>query len=666
MNSAITNRLSELISGTTAAQIDGDRFEREVLQQSQHLRSYQSQVSLILVVVSGAVYLWALSDHTNAKALTIWIGAIFISSVIRAAVCIKIQGELSIASTQQLLNNEIALLATAVTTPLIIGLGFWFVGTPGDESTVFAITLLSVLYALGTTINSLTAIRTLPLLLLLNAGQGIIYFLTLSTETDIALAVSLLSTVLLLLRFAKRNALFFRESTRMRLEHTDQNIQLLKNQQIIESSLSSAVEANRSQSRFLAAASHDLRQPLHAMTLFIGVMKSTDLTDHQSQLLTRLEDTAELLRSQFTALLDLSRFDSGGVNLNPQLVSLEQVVRSVSQTLSTEANAKGLDYQTHGPALSIQSDPVLLDRLLRNLVSNAIKYTEKGGVTLSWEKTAVGVSIRISDTGIGIHENEIASIFDEFYQVENKARQRADGSGLGLAIVSRIAELMNITINIESTPGEGTSFTLTLPETLNTELPDTDTHEPGDDSDHSDLLGVTKAGPTPANATLANSTLPNATLADATLPNATIDNPTMASPTLVSPTLVSHTPGQDNSLLHRTILIADDDEYIRDALEFYVRSRGGNALLAANYDDAVALLQRHSPDFVILDDMLQSEYSGLDIATFALDTLPAEQIVFITGNESKERLADIEAQGFTVLRKPQSAEQLDTLLAARL
>ena len=622
MNSSFMNRLSELISGTTAAQINGDRFEREVLQQSQHLRSYQSQVSLILVVVSGTVYLWALSDHTNAKALTIWISAIFISSVIRAAVCIKIQGELSIASTQQLLNNEIALLATAVTTPLILGLGFWFVGTPGDERTLFAITLLSVLYAVGTTINSLTAIRTLPLLLLLNAGQGIVYFLTLSTETDIALAVSLLSTVLLLLRFAKRNSLFFRESTRMRLEHTDQNIQLLKNQQIIESSLSSAVEANRSQSRFLAAASHDLRQPLHAMSLFIGVMKSTDLNDHQTQLLTRLEDTAELLRAQFTALLDLSRFDSGGVNINPQPVSIEQVVRSVSQTLSTEANAKGLDYQTRGPALSIQSDPVLLDRLLRNLVSNAIKYTEKGGVIIAWEKSAEGATISIRDTGIGIHENELASIFDEFYQVENKARQRADGSGLGLAIVSRIAELMNITIDIQSTPGKGTDFVLTLPETLaatqSTHAAEPETH---DDSEHSDLLGVTTG---------------------------------------------STVSGQHTHLQHRLVLIADDDEYIREALDHYVCSRGGQALLAADYAEAAELLQTHTPDFVILDDMLQSEYSGLDIATLAHDTLPADQIVFITGNESKERIAEIESHGFTVLKKPQSAEQLDTLLAVRL
>ena len=627
INRSFINRLSELISGTTAAQIDGDRFEREVLQQSQHLRSYQSQVSLILVMVSGTVYLWALSDHTNAKALTVWVGAILISSVIRAVVCIKIQGELSIASTQQLLNNEIALLATAVTTPLILGLGFWFVGTPGDERTLFAITLLSMLYAVGTTINSLTAVRTLPLLLLLNTGQGIVYFLTLSTETDIALAVSLLSTVLLLMRFATRNSLFFRESTRMRLEHTDQNIQLLKTQQIIESSLSSAVEANRSQSRFLAAASHDLRQPLHAMSLFIGVMKSTKLDDHQAQLLSRLEDTASLLRNQFNALLDLSKFDADGVNVNPQLVSIEQVVHSVSQTLSTEANAKGLEYHTQGPALSIQSDPVLLDRLLRNLVSNAIKYTEKGGVTVSWKKTDTGPHIQISDTGIGIHEEEMVSIFDEFYQVENKARKRADGSGLGLAIVSRIAELMNITIDIQSTPGVGTTFTLQLPESIAAanQQSDTSTKTNVDGSDNN----------------------PQHIHND---PENTADNPDNA-------------PGVN--LKNRTLLIADDDEYIREALDHYVQSRGGQTLLVANYQDAADLLRDYTPDFAMLDDMLQSEYSGLDIAHLLTDRLPAEHIVFITGNESKDRLATIESHGFTVLRKPQSAAQLDTLLAAR-
>ena len=248
----------------------------------------------------------------------------------------------------------------------------------------------------------------------------------------------------------------------------------------------SADEANAAKSRFLAAASHDLRQPIHAMRLFQETLNSTPLNDEQRRITDYLSLSTRNLGEILNALLDVSRLDGGVMKPHPEAISAYELLSNIEAEFAPLALAKGLRFKFYFPhhELMLFTDAKLLYSLLRNLIDNAIKYTDSGGVLVGFRRRRGSALIQVWDTGIGIGPDHLGSIFDEYFQVGNPQRDRTQGLGLGLAIVKRAASILGSQINCDSRLGKGSRFEVSVP------LVDEPEQEAGD---HSSMPSVAVA-----------------------------------------------------------------------------------------------------------------------------------------------------------------------------
>ncbi len=224
-----------------------------------------------------------------------------------------------------------------------------------------------------------------------------------------------------------------------------------------------AERASAAKSRFLAAASHDLRQPLQTLSIVQAMLKQTGSEHDTERLLVRLEQTIEAMKRMLDTLLDVNQLDAGIVT--PEIVSFSvaSVFDQLQAEFSMHAATNGLALRVVPSRLYVHSDPRLLEHILRNLLSNAVKYTRGGKLLLGCRRIGDRVRIEVWDTGIGISAEEISIIFEEFQQLDNPARDRAKGLGLGLSIVRRMAELLGHPIAVRSTPGMGSVFSIEVP-----------------------------------------------------------------------------------------------------------------------------------------------------------------------------------------------------------
>ena len=224
-----------------------------------------------------------------------------------------------------------------------------------------------------------------------------------------------------------------------------------------------AEKANIEKSQFMAATSHDLRQPLHAQGLLIEALKSQKSNSHHQQLISNLSQSNVALELLFNSLLEISQLDAETVKVNESHQSLTLICNQIITEFEQLASEKNLSIQLEGDDCIVYSDPVLLIRIIRNLVSNAIKYTEQGGVVLRIVSDNDDVKLSIIDTGIGIEKKQHDVIFNEYMQLNNNARDRRKGVGLGLALVRRMCDLLKHSISLNSLIDQGSTFTLTLP-----------------------------------------------------------------------------------------------------------------------------------------------------------------------------------------------------------
>ncbi len=239
--------------------------------------------------------------------------------------------------------------------------------------------------------------------------------------------------------------------------------ELIKARESADQAREEADRANLSKSRFLATASHDLRQPLQALSLLHGTLCRMDIHPSGRQVLTQQGLAIDSMKRLLGALLDISKLESGAVKPQPSEFPLQQMFKLLSSEFSTAARSKGLAIEVDSTAIHICTDHSLFEQLLRNLISNAITYTNAGTVSLRAAPTGRGVRVEICDTGVGIPEDQLAYIFDEFFQVGVARNTTREGYGLGLAIVQRIAKLLELRIQVKSELGKGSTFMLELP-----------------------------------------------------------------------------------------------------------------------------------------------------------------------------------------------------------
>lgn len=245
------------------------------------------------------------------------------------------------------------------------------------------------------------------------------------------------------------------EMIRLRFENLDLAAELRLQKEAAEA-------ASLAKTRFLAAASHDLRQPVHALSLFVGALRGHALADESARLMDLIEDSVNAMDGLFSALLDISRLDAGIVAPDWNVFPVQDLLDRLIRDYGAEAAEKGLSLRVRPCKAIIRSDPLLLERILRNLLSNAIRYTDSGGVLVGCRR-GQALRVQVWDTGRGIPAAQAERVFEEFFQLHNPERDRTQGLGLGLAIVRRLAVLLGHTLALQSRPGRGSVFSVTVP-----------------------------------------------------------------------------------------------------------------------------------------------------------------------------------------------------------
>ena len=264
------------------------------------------------------------------------------------------------------------------------------------------------------------------------------------------------ATYLVLMDYVFRNAKVLIAGLAMRYEREALLAQLVER-------TDEAERANVGKTRFLASASHDLRQPLHALGLLSAHAVNVSRDPALDPVLHQMQSMTRVLGELVDALLDISRLDAGAVKPSMQRFKLQEVLDSVVEDAALVAENKGLTLRVRRSSHWTRSDPVMLGRIVQNLLANAIRYTPNGGVLLATRERAGRLSVEIWDTGIGIDQSEQKNIFGEFVQLDNPARDRTQGLGLGLAIVARLSALLDCGIAVRSRVGRGSVFVVTLP-----------------------------------------------------------------------------------------------------------------------------------------------------------------------------------------------------------
>jgi two-component system, sensor histidine kinase len=369
-----------------------------------------------------------------------------------------------------------------------------------------------------------------------------------------------------------------------------------------------AEEASQSKSRFLAAASHDLRQPVHALSLFVGALGQQNLSDEARRLLGHVSTSVEALGSMFNALLDISKLDASMVKPEISQFDLKAMLERICHEEGTLASAKGLTVRVNSPKLWVASDPALLERVLRNLISNAVRYTEIGGVLVAARRRGANLVVRVIDTGIGIPADRQAEVFREFVQLGNRERDRNKGLGLGLAIVRRLCTLLGLDLSLQSNLARGSNFKLQIPVSELVMLP------------------------------------------------------------LTSASNTALFPENSNVIGHgELVLVIDDDTEILDGMQALLTGWGCHVVAATGLDELMPSLARlpQVPKVIISDYRLRGNETGLALVEHLRseynDDIPA---ILITGDTAPDRLHEAQESGLTLLHKPVTPQELRHALAA--
>lgn len=470
----------------------------------------------------------------------------------------------------------------------------WLFFTPGQPFTL-AIVAIVLMSMLSSATQSIGAFFPAHLAFALPCALPFAARCLASGDSSlVTLGALTLVYVLMAELFALRIARAIEDALRLRFENESLVGQLTEAKERAES-------ASLAKTRFLATAGHDLRQPIHAMGLFVPALKTLSERPSVSPLVvgsiaTRLQAALDTMAQLLSRLLDISRLDAGALQPSPRPVNLNGLLRTVSDEVAQQARAKGLTLRVRERALTVRTDPAILHTILSNLASNAVRYTERGGVLLALRRRGDRARLEVWDSGIGISAEDLPRITDEFFQAGSGQRDASQsrGFGLGLAIVKRSAELLGSPLHVRSRPGRGSVFAIELP------------------------------------------------LAEAGAPDDGADGP-------------GTTPARS-----RRVLVVDNDEQILTAMSYLLRGWGHEPLLAGSMADVLGHLDAGAaPELALIDLHLASDAHGLQVAERLRERVgPRIRLAIVTGDTSPEALASICAAGIAGLHKPVDPERL--------
>lgn len=406
---------------------------------------------------------WPLYDDSNALAITLWAAVIVtakLGAMYHARRCLATG-----FSYEQASRLVWGLMAFNALYASAWGAAAWItLDTASTAESIFVLTVLSgVVGSSMATLSPVLPVFVVFVVFEMAAVAGKLWFMGDPSYRTLGFATVVLVYGATLVLHARNGAVATRAAINLRFENIELMARLREETDKAHVAQKESVHANLAKSRFLAAASHDLRQPIHALGLFLEVLSRGHLSDGQRRVLGNARAVSEASADMLNMLLDFSRIEAGVVDAHIQPFHLQPLLNKVENELAPQANAKGLVYRTRETYAAVQSDPALVELILRNLVTNAIRYTERGGLLVACRTQGSTTSLEVWDTGIGIDRTQHRAIFLEFHQLGNAERDRTKGLGLGLSIVDGLARELGHALTVSSTPGRGSVFRLGLP-----------------------------------------------------------------------------------------------------------------------------------------------------------------------------------------------------------
>jgi two-component system CheB/CheR fusion protein len=367
----------------------------------------------------------------------------------------------------------------------------------------------------------------------------------------------------------------------------------------VDAAKKQADHANAAKSRFLAAASHDLRQPLQTSVLIQGLLAKIVEGKKPQALVERLADSLGSMSQMLNALLDINQIDAGTMAVHASEFPINEMLGRLQNEFAYHAQAQDLVLRVVRCSLSVRTDPRLLEQIIRNLLSNALKYTRHGRVLLGCRRRAGVLSVEVWDTGIGIPAEDLRSIFEEYHQLDNPARERSRGLGLGLSIVQQLGKLLDHPVHVRSRPGRGSVFAIEIP------LAADQGANPGKQEVNAPVLASLRTG---------------------------------------------------------SILLIEDDPDVRELLELVLEREGHAVTTAIDGASALDLVVRGSlrPDIILADYNLPGGVTGVKAAGKLQAQLGVEvPVIILTGDISTRALKAIADEGCTQLNKPVQLHELN-------
>ena len=572
-----------------------DRGQRTLRDQADALMGNSLLASVGPVI--GALMLWVVFYHLTGDPLVLWWAALT-----HAVQAVRVVMHWRYLRTPVQLREPLRSIsyfrAMLVTTSLVWGLSPWLF-YPENDLPLSGFMLLMLLGMMATRLSWLSNYRpslfwfVVPALSLLSLA-----LLWQRTPLNSGLAVFTFIFMVINLRMGIKQNKLLTDALHTRYDNEDLS-------QRLADQLSIAKAASLEKTRFFASASHDLRQPLHSLGLFGSAIVARLKGTADEPLARNLMHCVDALETSFSAMLDVSKLDAGVVTAAPQVIAVADVFKKLDINFGRQAQAQRVALRFKPAGKWVNVDPILLQRMLGNLIHNALKFTEYGGVVVVARTRGKNVSIEVWDTGCGITQPELPKIFDEFYQIGNRERDRSMGLGMGLAIVRRLSDLMKIPVQVMSRPGKGTVFKLQVP---------------AEAAQYKPVL----------------------------------------SPRESSSSAMRAIAGQH-------VLVVDDEENVRMSTAAAMSLYGLQVHTADGVREACEIAQRLETDAngvgkinaLITDFRLRNEEDGIHLATKLRAVLGRDvPVLLVTGDTAPERVQQAQASGYHVLYKPVKAHEL--------
>ncbi|HSW13640.1 MAG TPA: hybrid sensor histidine kinase/response regulator [Solimonas sp.] len=523
-----------------------------------------------------------LASYVPVLAAAVWLVLVLGAVALRTRVVMRLPDDRSRSDEAKLQLISRLYWATGVMQALVLG---FFPFVPGVIGAIMTIYIIGVCSA---TIHATAGYRPLclPYTLVMMVPIGLAWLAVPGIDAGgierIVFGGLSLIYITTMLSHAKGAYGVFMESYNIRMQRVDLNRKL-------RVALANAETANRAKTRFLASASHDLRQPIHALSLFSGSLLLRPMDPRTTAIAEQIDKAVKSLASQLDALLDISRLDAGVIERSISTVDLQTLLSQLAEEFQPQADRKGLRLGFRSPPQTmVRSDPMLLQRILRNLLSNAVKYTDSGRIDVSVEYIAGKARVTVADTGRGIPAAEQERVFEEFYQLHNPERDRTKGLGLGLAIVRRLTELLGLDLRLQSTPGSGSRFSIDIP----------------------------------------------AALREARLPAPVADD------------------AAAQAWQHIQVLVVDDEEAIRLGMRTLLEEMGFSVQVAASTDAAIQTARQVTPSIVLADFRLCGDDDGMHAIRSLRTIWPQLPALLISGDTAPDRLREAHDAGIELLHKP--------------